>query len=124
MSTPAVSENNLQYFQALTPRRGQYIDFSNSSEQSAAFYSAPDTDTKGAAAADKGTTIISLIADEDCWVSVGESPTAEKPAAEKTIVNSVFLPAGIKEFYGVKPGWKLAVIRDSADGQLYIEEGL
>jgi hypothetical protein len=123
MSTPVQADFHGEYFQAIAPRRGQYIDFTNSSEQSAAFYYENDS-RSGSAAEVKGTTLISVIADQDCWIAIGSNPTAEKPASEKTVVNSIFLPAGIQEYYGVKPGWKLAVIRHTDDGSIYINEAV
>lgn len=52
---------------------------------------------------------VRLVADGDCWVAVGEDPTA---AAETA--GSFFLPAGVVEYIDVPAGGKIAAV--SSDG--------
>lgn len=62
------------------------------------------------------TTLVRIFATQDCFIKVGVNPTA--------IANSsMFVPGGIIDFIGVQPGDKIAVIRSSSDGTLYLTEG-
>lgn len=122
MSTGAKSDNNAQYFQAVVPKRSQYIDFTGTSKQSLPVFSEASTGNSGSAAAVKGTTLVSLYCTEDCWVLAGTNPVAVNPGAELTITASKFVVAGIVDFIGVNPGDIIAVIRDAASGRLHIGE--
>lgn len=88
----------------LTPAENaqQRIAFTGTSGQSAAFI----------------TDIITVYATEDCWLRFGSDPTAVANDGDST-----FLPATIMRSYRVKRGDKLAVIRDSASGNLHIAGG-
>lgn len=90
-------------FQAIFPGTCQVKAFTGTTGQSSAF---------GA-----NTTIVRLHATEDCHVVFGSSPTA---VADGTCI---FLPADQTEYFGVVGGQKLAVIRDSVSGNLFITEG-
>lgn len=48
------------------------------------------------------TTLVKLLADGDCYVTAGLSPTAT--------ANDMPLLAGTAEYFGVTPGHKIAVI--------------
>jgi hypothetical protein len=66
-----------------------------------------------------GVTVLRLFATADCFVAFGSSPTA---AVEGS--GSLFLPAGIVEYFERKDGETLAVIAaNSATGKLYVTEG-
>lgn len=65
-----------------------------------------------------GVTILRLFSTVDCWIAFGSAPTAVAEAA-----GSMFLPAGIVEYFERKEGEKLAVIQSSTTGKLYITEG-
>lgn len=76
------------------------------------------TATSGqSAAVGAGTSIIRVTATQDCHIVTGLSPTA---VADGTCL---FLKSGVIEYVGIEPGHKVAVIRDSADGNLFISEG-
>jgi hypothetical protein len=65
-----------------------------------------------------GVSIVRLFSTVDVWVSFGANPTA---VAEGS--TSMFLPAGIVEYFQISSNEKLAVIRNAASGKLYITEG-
>ena len=92
-------------FSAITAGASQKISFTNVSAQS--------TTTMLPL-----TSIVRLFSTEDCWILFGDNPTA---AANDG--NSFFLPAGIVEYFGADPGQKIAVIRDSANGDLHVTQG-
>lgn len=102
MSTLADSISNIHGFQAIIPTNSQFLNFSTVSAQSTALSST--------------ATIVRLFATQDCYVRISLNPTASNS-------NSLFLPGGIVEYFGVSPLHKIAAIRSSADGVLYITEG-
>ena len=67
-------------------------------------------------ALDSWTNVVRVYATQDCYLAFGESPTAVATGTD------VFLPAGQAEYFRVDGGCKIAVIRDSADGNLFITE--
>jgi len=101
-STPvrAGTQNN-NTFQTLYPSSPQKLTVTSSSTQSAAF--------------GESVSVVRLFSTKDCYVKFGSTPTATS--------SDIFLPGGIIQFFGVVPGEKLAVIRDTADGVLHILEG-
>lgn len=114
------SENKVEAFQAvaLDPDAAlqQYVNFDATSDYSANL--------------EAGTTILELFATQDCWLRLvpsDSSAVAAVPGAEKTKVASQFVPGGITCFLGIqeKAGtiYKVAVIRDTTSGVLYIKEG-
>ena len=80
----------------------QNVSFTATSAQSSAF----GDNTQG----------VYISADQVCWVLQGVDPTAD------TTGGATRLPADSILFWGVSPGEKIAVIRDSADGTLNITE--
>ena len=78
----------------------------------------PFTDESAQATFQAGTIFIKLFATEDCWIKIATNPTAVADDGY-----SFFLPAGIVEYFVCNKSSKLAVIRDSADGDLHITEG-
>lgn len=122
MSTGAVSDKNAQYFQALVPADAEeakqlnhFKNFTNSSSYTATL--------------EAETTLVSLFATQDCWcrfVPSTESDTAAAPS-ESVKTNCFFVPGGIAAFFGVPRKedvrYKIAVVRDSANGILYVAEG-
>jgi hypothetical protein len=62
------------------------------------------------------TGLVRLCASSDCFVAFGSNPTASS--------SSLFLPAGMVEYFGINPGDKIAVIQSSASGFLSIVEAL
>lgn len=75
------------------------------------------------------TSIIELFSTQDCWVRLVRSTNSSTAAAVSTGSSgpSVFVPGGITKFFGLprieSVLWKLAVVRDSTDGTLYVTEG-
>jgi hypothetical protein len=65
-----------------------------------------------AASAVIGGGIIRLIATADCHVVFGASPTADGTC--------LFLPGGMPEYFACSTSDKVAVIQDSAAGNLHI----
>jgi hypothetical protein len=61
------------------------------------------------------TTMIRLFTTVDCFIQLGDNPTA-------TSASSIFCAGGIYQFFGVKDGERLAVIAASATGTLYLME--
>jgi hypothetical protein len=59
---------------------------------------------------------IRVVSGTNCWITFAASPTATAGAG------SIYLPAGVVEYFHVTPGQKLAAIRDSADGTLSVAE--
>lgn len=117
MSTPAVSDKNAPYFQAVVvgENLNHFKDFTNVSSDSAALA--------------RETTLVELFATQDCWVRV--VPTTESDAAaapaEGVKGASKFIPGGICAFIGINRvngvDYKLAVIRNTVSGTLHITEG-
>lgn len=68
------------------------------------------------------TTVIRLIASTDAHVAFGTEavPTTPTALADGTCV---FLKANIEYYFGVIPGSKIAAIKDSVAGNLFITEG-
>jgi len=94
-------------FPAIFPGDSQKVSFTGTSAQSAAFSGGTNTES----------TVIRVFATEDCHIKVGANPTALADGS------CMFLPAGIVEYIGVNPTDKIAAIRDTTSGTLYITEG-
>lgn len=64
------------------------------------------------------TKIISIYTDVDCYIEIGDNPTAT--------TNSHFIPANMYMYLSIMVGRnqnaKIAVIRSSSDGTLYISQ--
>ena len=65
-----------------------------------------------------GVTIVRLFSTVDAWVAFGTNPTAAVEGA-----TSVFMPGGVVEYFEIRSDEKIAVIRNSASGKLYVTEG-
>ena len=91
-------------FQVISPGASQAITTGAASVQAADFAS--------------GVTILRVFATQDCWIAFGTSPTAVVEGS-----SSMFLPAGIVEYFERKELEKIAVIQASTAGKLYITEG-
>lgn len=60
------------------------------------------------------TRRVSLFADQDCHVRFDGTPVA--------VTTDFFLPASVQIMLAIRPGQKVAAIRNSADGTLYVSE--
>lgn len=65
------------------------------------------------------TSVVRLYATQDCHIKVAPDATATA-VADGTCY---FLPKTVQVMIGVVPGQKIAVIQDSAGGNLFITEG-
>lgn len=59
-----------------------------------------------------GTFEVRIVSTVSCWITFGTSPTATAGAG------SIYLPAGVVEYFHVSPGQKVAAIQDAAGGTL------
>lgn len=62
------------------------------------------------------TNVVRVYATQDCYLAFGSNPTA---LADGT---NMFLPAGQAEYFRVDGSDKVAAIRDSADGFVFVTE--
>ena len=60
------------------------------------------------------TRRVSLYATQDCFVRFEKTPTA--------VTTDFFLPASVQIMLAIRPGQKVAAIRSTADGILYVSE--
>lgn len=63
------------------------------------------------------TRHIRCVGTVSCWVAFGVNPVAALRGP-----NSMFIPAGLPEYFWVRSGEQLAVIQDSAAGFFYVTE--
>ncbi len=68
------------------------------------------------------TTVIRICATQDCHVMVATPATLITPTAVAD-GTALFLKSGVVEYIGVLPSSKIAAIKDSAGGNLFITEG-
>lgn len=59
-------------------------------------------------------SVVRLIATTDCHVRFAKSPTA--------VATDMYLAADREEYFTIHPGQKVAAIRNSADGDLFVTE--
>jgi hypothetical protein len=98
----AASESTEFVFQAMYPGTSQKVAYTNTSAQSTAL--------------GVGTTLIRVVSTTDCFIKIASNPTAVADT-------SLFLKAGIPEYFGVTGGYKVAAIRLTDNGSLYVTEG-
>jgi len=114
MSTPAASDKNSPYFQAVVPGISQRLDYTGTAADTLDFST--------------GTTLISMFATTDCWVLLKESTVATDAAVISSGASgaSFFLAGGIQAFVGIpfKRGvlYRASVVRNTANGTLHITE--
>jgi hypothetical protein len=111
MSTGARTTKHGVYFQAVVPGRSHKLAFTGASAALA--------QTMGAE-----TTLVRAFATQDCWVkrSAAAGPVAVAPTSGTPQPDTIFIAGGIFCYFGVEPGDSLAVIRDSASGNLVLTE--
>ncbi len=114
MSTPAASDKNSPYFQAVVPGLTQVLAYTNSAADTLDFVS--------------GTTLISIFSTTDCWVLLKESTDSTNAAVVSSGQKgaSFFVPGGIAAFVGLPFKrdvlYKASVVRNTANGTIYITE--
>lgn len=91
-------------FQVISPGPSRVLAVSAASVQTGPF--------------DEGVSILRFFSTKDCWLAFGSNPTAIPEDA-----GSMFMPGGVVEYFEINSNEKLAVIRNSDDGKLYITEG-
>lgn len=94
-------DDNGRTFPVLFPGTASTVSIASASAQSSAFAST--------------TKVIEIRASKACYISIAANPTATS--------STTYLPADETRYYGVTPGHKIAVIRVSEDGTLYITQG-
>jgi hypothetical protein len=109
MSTGAISQKHGAYFQAIVPGTSHKVAFTNASAQIPSQMG-------------DATTLVRVFATQDCWIKIGANPTAVAPISGTPQEDTMFVAGGIFAYFGVNPGQKLAVIRDSANGSLFVTE--
>lgn len=107
--------------QASRPYSAQNVAIGAASAQSATFSTGPLTNTYTPAGTpiplQNNTTHIRVVATSACWIAFGANPVAASGGA-----GSIYLPAFTPEYFWVVPGERLAVIQDTASGNLNIGE--
>lgn len=120
MSKTARGHENAAPFQAIVPGSAWAMNFTNAPAQSPKFDGVIGSEYSG-------TTILRLLASQDCHVAVGANPTAVQPPTNGTKVPAqVMVKQNSLAYIGVEPGQKLSVVRDATsatDGVLYVSEG-
>ena len=101
-SQKALSNQYNGGFQAIIPGTSQKLSYTGTSAQSSAVATA--------------TTLVRVVATTACFIKIGTNPTAVADT-------SMYLPAGIPEYFGIEGGQKIAAIQLSSGGDLYITEG-
>jgi hypothetical protein len=100
MSGVLKRDRNGQVLQAFVPGVSQNVAIGAASVQSAAF--------------GELTTCVRVVSTSDCFIAIGQNPTAT--------TSSMLLPAGAPEYLAVDAGMKVAVIQQSAAGSLNVTE--
>lgn len=67
----------------------------------------------------EGTIAVRLVATEPQYIEIGVDPVAVAPV-DSTSTGSLYLPAGIAEFFAIAPNEKVAVLQGTAAGNLFI----
>lgn len=67
------------------------------------------------------TSHVRLVATVPVWVSFTQT-TGVAPVAARLATTSMFLPAGLPEYFWVRRGEQIAVTQDATAGSLYITE--
>lgn len=57
---------------------------------------------------------VRVVSTANAWLNIGDDPTATAGDG------SIFLPAGVVEYFHVSPGQRVAAIQDSAGGTLCV----
>lgn len=65
---------------------------------------------------DANTAAIRVVSDTNCFVSIGANPTAAAATSTRVV-------ADVPETFSVKGGQRVAVIRETLDGNLNVTEG-
>lgn len=98
-----IGSDDRENFQAVYQGTCQKLAFTGTTAQSAALNTA--------------TSVVRLVATQNCHVKIGANPTA---VADGTCM---YLVANVPEYVGVSGGDKIAAIQDSSGGNLFIMEG-
>ena len=100
-SRAALKNGNTNTFDTFYLGTAHTISLSGSSQQTSAF--------------DSKTSLVTVFSTEDCFIQIGENPTAS--------TSTNFIPGDIQFVFATYGGWKIAAIQGSGGGTLYISEG-
>jgi len=100
-TTLAQDQDEFEPIQALPLGTTQTVSVTNSSAANSTAFVA-------------GTTVVRVVSTTDCHIIFATSPTATTSTA--------YLPANQVEYFKATAGEKIAAIRASADGTLYVTE--
>jgi hypothetical protein len=112
--------------QASRPSLGQVVAAGVGSAVSAAFQANKNRPERNDTGGTQGPSVnntrhVRLVATVPCWVAftvtIGTAPVAVRLGS-----GSMFLPAGLPEYFWVRQGEQIAAIADAAAGSLYITE--
>lgn len=110
MSYEVVKRNIVDELQCLSPHRGQRVDFN------------PSTSSPSSTFLTKTTQIL-VFAAKDCWVRIGEDPTAEKLSSTGTTLSHPCQGGFWHPFTVLERNQKVAVIGQSDSSYIVITEG-
>lgn len=117
--TLKVDEHGLTV-QAARPCTSQTIAFTAASAMSTLFANGP-TDSYDSSGAPimipNNTTHVRCVCTAPCWIAFGPAPIAAVGGN-----TSMYLPAGVPEYFWVWPNDRIAVIQDTGGGSLNIVE--
>lgn len=57
---------------------------------------------------------VRIVCTSNAWITIGTDPTAT--AAD----NSLYMPAGVVEYFHITPGQKVSAVQDSAGGNMVV----
>lgn len=112
--------------QASRPATGQVLAVGAASVPSAAFAVNKDRPVRSGTGGTQPSTAnntrhVRLVGTVSCWVAFS-STIGTAPVAARQNASSMFLPAGLPEYFWVRQGEQIAVIQDATGGFLYITE--
>ena len=109
--------------QASRPYSSQALAIGAASVQSAPFSVSKDRPVRNATGGSQpssqanNTRHVRIVDTVASWIAFGTAPVAALRS-----VTSMFLPAGLPEYFWVRQGEQIAVIQDATGGFLYITE--
>jgi hypothetical protein len=118
--------------QAMHPYLSQVVAFTTVSAAGAPFAFVkeplPPVPNTGALLTKAQRTMhVRLVSTANCWITFGPSVDSDgvavtAPVAVKAGSGSLFIPAGIPEYFWVRPAERIAAVADGGAGSLYITE--
>lgn len=100
MSRLVQGDHDKHFPAAYLKNASQKITFNGTSQMSSAFGSS--------------TTLVRCYSAVACYIAIGEAPEASS--------STIYWPAGLLDYVGVRPGEKIAVIQESSGGTFHMTE--